>query len=297
MEINLLEKRELRIENIQLKNVDLNDIARITAEVLGLSSNKVLVVDVRDNNITLDIMQNWVKAEDIYGKKIQLLKRLELVSGVQIFSNTNIHSEGILGMIELDEEEATKVLQKTNEIRGHILERIGKRAIIFPTGFEVKQELIKDTNTPLIKEILEREGYQVKIGEVLDDDMVLIAGNLRKAINEGYGLIITTGGVGAEDKDYTVEAVLKVDNTAAAPYIVKFQKNSGRHVKDGVKIAVGEVGTSLLIALPGPNDEVRICMEIVINNINKGFSKEQIAGKIAAVLRNKLKGCKLKHNH
>ncbi len=288
MELNLFEKTELWINGIQLSNVNLNEIARTASEVLGLQSDDVLVVDVRDTHITLDILQSQIRADAIYGKKKELLGRLAQIRGISIFEDTEVHSEGILGMIGLEENEVPGLLENTRNMAEEIKMRISKRAIVFPTGFEVKNKMIEDTNTPLIVRMLKDRGYQAQAGEAVDDDLLLIAGKIRSAVQNGYGLVITTGGVGAEDKDQTVEAILKLDPQAATPYISKFQKGTGRHEKDGVRIAAAIVDTALVIALPGPNDEVRIGMDAVVEGIERGLGKEGLASRLAEALRGNL---------
>ena len=72
----------------------------------------------------------------------------------------------------------------------------------------------------------------------------------------GFGLIITTGGVGAESKDHSVEAVLKLDPHAITPWILKFTPDMKRHHKEAVRIAVGRVGICRIVSLPGPHAEV-----------------------------------------
>ncbi|MDD3168661.1 MAG: molybdopterin-binding protein, partial [Eubacteriales bacterium] len=199
MELNLFEKTELWINRINLQNVNLNDIAGAAAEILSLPKDNVLVVDVRETHITLDILQQQIQAETIYGKKKALLRRLSQIPGVSIFEDTEVHSEEILGMIALEESEASGVLESGRRIAEEIRHRVSKRAIVFPTGFEVKNGMIEDTNTPFIIQKLKEKGYQVKAGEAIDDDLLLIAGKIRAAVQNGYGLVITTGGVGAED--------------------------------------------------------------------------------------------------
>ena len=113
---------------------------------------------------------------------------------------------------------------------------------------------------------------------MLKDDLDLFAGKLRRAMDGGYGVLITTGGVGAENKDFSVEAILRLDPAAAAPYIAKFKVGEGRHRKEGIRIAVGQVGFTTLVALPGPNDEVALCAYCLIEGITKGWSKEVLAG-------------------
>ena len=79
-----------------------------------------------------------------------------------------------------------------------------------------------------------------------------------------------------------------MDPYAAVPWLVKYQKGTGRHVKEGIRIAVGEINKAKIISLPGPNDEVKIAMDVLISNLNEGFNKYKTAQQIATVLRQKI---------
>ena len=289
MEINLLEKTELWIEDIDLENADLNRIAAVAADVLGIDPSKVLVVDVLYHRMTLDLLQQTLQAEQVYGKKGELLRRLGEISGVRITEQTDIHSDGILGMIALDENEAREVISRSAAMAADVMARIARRACVFPTGFELLRGMIQDTNTPFIKDALEERGFQVNCGDVLDDDKDVIRGKIQLAIDQGYGLIITTGGVGAEPKDRTVEAVLALDPEAETPYIIHFTQGTGRHGKEGVRIAVGSVEPTTIVCLPGPNDEVKIGVPVIIEAIENGRSKAELASALANALRMKLR--------
>ena len=162
-------------------------------------------------------------------------------------------------------------------MRRQISDRIQKRAIVFPSGFEIEKGLIQDTNSPYIKTRLIQEGFTVSIGSILKDNLEHIVSALRRAIDDGFGLIITTGGVGAEDKDRMVEALLKLDPEASTPYIIHYEKGTGRHEKDGVKIGVAYLKPSFIIALPGPHEEVKIGVEVIIEELKKGWDKETLA--------------------
>jgi molybdenum cofactor synthesis domain-containing protein len=289
MEINLLEKTELWIEEIDLVNADLNRIAAVAADVLKLDPSRVLVVDVLDHRITLDLLQQKLQAEQVYGKKAELLRRLGEIPGVTVTERTDIHSDGILGMIALDENEAREVISRSASMAAGVMARVARRACVFPTGFELRRGMIQDTNTPFIKSALEERGFQVSCGDVLDDDKDVIRGRIQAAIDQGYGLIITTGGVGAESKDRTVEGVLAIDPEAETPYIIHFTQGTGRHEKDGVRIAVGSVGPTTIVCLPGPNDEVRIAIPVILEAMENGRSKAELASALANVLRMKLR--------
>jgi molybdenum cofactor synthesis domain-containing protein len=293
---NLLEKTELWIERISLRDANLNEIASTVADTLGMEHGEVLVTDVQDHHVTLDILRQTVDPHLVVGKQDELLKSLGRLPGVNITEETSIHSNGMLGWIAFDRDEATEALGRSERMVEEIRLNLSKRAIVFSTGHEVATGQIKDTNTPAITETLEAEGYVVKRGPTLKDDKVLIAGNLRQAVyDDGYALIITTGGVGAEDKDHTVEAVLSLDPTAATPYICTFEKGKGRHTKDGVRIGVGQVEDALIVALPGPNDEVRMSMEVLVKGLESKPDKHALAEEIAASLRHKLRE-KMKHS-
>lgn len=287
MEVNLLGKTELWIKDISLRNVNLSEIAKIVSETLGLKKEEVFVTDAGPDHIVLDILRNIVEAENIYGKKKELLKKLESIPGVEITDRTSIHSEGVLGFIELDEQFARKILTQTKDITDELIQKISRRCMVFPTGEEVRKDVIKDTNSPYIKERLVSEGYKVTIGSVLPDDEYQIAAAITNSIDEGYGLIITTGGVGAEVKDRTIEALRRIDPKAATPYIMKFHQGTGRHAKSGVMIGVGTVGPSVIVSLPGPTDEVKLSLEQLIEGLNKEFDKHELADKIARTIKKK----------
>ncbi len=285
IDINLLEKTELWVQGVSLRDARLDDLAQVVAKGLDLEPREVMVVDVRDDHIVMDILRPVLKAGQIAGKGKEILRNMAQIPGVTLTPEAAIHSEGALGWICLDAEDYEAALKKASRMGEEIRDRVSKRAVVFSTGFEVQQGLIADTNFPAIQERLQKEGYAVSFGGILADDQGAIAYRLGKALDEGFGLIITTGGVGAEDKDRTVEAVLRIVPEAATPYILKFKPGTGRHVKDGVRIAVGRTGLSRIVALPGPTREVRLGLDRFLEGLEKGWEEKQIADHIAAGLR------------
>jgi molybdenum cofactor synthesis domain-containing protein len=290
---DLLRKTELKINNIQLQNANLNNIAACVAYAIGLEAEDVLVVDYRDGALTLDILNHCINAQLIVGKENRVKEELCKLPGVEISPKTTFHSNGMLGWISLEEKAAQKALAKAEKMASVIMDTISRRVLVFSSGLEVAEKQIEDTNTPTIIARLEAEGYRVVPGETLEDNRNYIAVKLREAVEYGgYGIIITTGGVGAEDKDHTVEAILELDKAAATPYICHFKIGTGRHVKDGIRIAVGNYMGTLIVALPGPNDEVRVCLDVMVEGFKKNFSKtilaDSLAHKLKTILREKV---------
>lgn len=288
---NLLDKSELKIEGIQLCGTNLTQLAAIVAEEIGLNPNDVLVIDVRDQTVALDVLKKQLDPYILVGKEESILRRLSTLDGVTVSKDTHITSHGMLGWIARDDcdvEAMHSELSKAFDMTQAMKSRISNRVIVFPSGTEVEHGEIEDTNTPMLIQAFRANGFEADTGEVLKDDIDLFSGKLRMAINQGYGLIVTTGGVGAEDKDHSVEAILRLDHSAAAPYIVKFKRGEGRHRKDGIRIGVGQVGSALLVALPGPNDEVSLCIETLVKGVRAGWSKDVLASMLAKLLRGRL---------
>lgn len=288
---DLLDKSELLIQGIRLERGNLNVISDIVAEEIGIDPDDVMVIDVRDSSVALDILQKQLDPNVFIGKERAILDRLSHTDGVFVSEETRISSRGMLGWIVADEDEAASMfseLERGQQNTEKITQIIKKRAIVFPSGTEVEAGEIEDTNTPLLIAKLTEAGFTAEAGPVLKDDLDLFAGKLRRAMDGAYGVLITTGGVGAENKDFSVEAILRLDPAAATPYIAKFKVGEGRHRKEGIRIAVGQVGFTTLVALPGPNDEVALCADCLIEGLTKGWSKEVLAGRLAKLLRERL---------
>jgi molybdenum cofactor synthesis domain-containing protein len=289
-EFNLLEKTELRIERIELRGANLNQVAELVADVLGLERDEVLVIDARDDLLALDILRRTIDPYLVVGKRAALLEALGRIPGVTVTPETAFCSRGMLGWIAMDAGEAREALDRGSAMAEQIRGRIASRAVVFSTGPEVIRGQIEDTNKPTIARRLEEEGYSVTEGAALKDDVDYIAASLREAVEDlGFGLVITTGGVGAEEKDRTIEALLSIDADAATPYICKFERGHGRHVKDGIRIGVAQLQGTLIVSLPGPNDEVKIGMESLISGLDRNLKKQELAAEIAYGLQQRLR--------
>lgn len=297
MGLNLLEKTELWVNEITLDGTNLTDLANAVAHAMGMQDGEVLVVDVRPRHITFDILAGDIPQENILGKESAILNAIRAVPGVTLYPKTHLHSNGILGQVCAGAEDEERILRQVAQITDELRHSVSRRAIVFPTGFELQEGLIEDTNTPYLKDLLEQEGYKVTVGRIMADDLSDIVDKLEDALNRGFGLIITTGGVGAEDKDHSVEGICSIDREAATPYIVKYQKGTGRHVKDGVRIGVGTEGLSMMVSLPGPHDEVELAAPVLLAGLREQWSKETLANRLADVLAEKWKSKEIQGQH
>jgi molybdenum cofactor synthesis domain-containing protein len=287
MEYRLLEKTELWVSPLLLDGADLEACARAAARALDLDPGEIMVTDALDNRLTLDVLVPTIRDDQIVARKTALLEALRGVPGVLVTGKTEVHSDGILGLITLDEETGKEVLTRSRAMGAAISGRIQKRCMVFATGREVREGQIRDTNTPFLKEALRGEGYEVAEAQPMEDDTLKIARAFSRAAEEGFGLVISTGGIGAEGKDQTLEALERLDPEASLPYILKFRKGEGRHHKDGVRIGVGVLEQTLLVCLPGPHDEVRLVWPVLKEGLLTGLDKETLARTLASALRMK----------
>jgi molybdenum cofactor synthesis domain-containing protein len=296
MEINLLEKTELRIDGIDTSGTNLTDLAAAVARVLELPPDKVMVIDVRPPQVSLDVLQRTLRAESFFGRERALLDAVAAIPGVTLAPDAAVHSAGILGGIGLSEADAIETLARSTAIGAEIVSNHRARIRVFPTGFELQEKRIEDTNTPYLLKVFEQAGFLPEAAPPVADNRDRLAEALAQA-SEEYGLAITTGGVGAEDKDFSVEAIQSLDASAATPYLVYFDKGVGRHHKDGVRIAVGEHNGCLLVALPGPHDEVRLAAPILVRGYKQGWSKQDLANELAEILRAKFRAASAVWHH
>ncbi len=154
MEYRLLEKTELWVKPVILSGADLDACARVAAEALGLNGDEVMVTDAMGDTLTLDILVPTIQAEQIVAQKETLLRLLRGVSGLQILKETEVHSDGVLGLISLEEQAGKEMLDLSRAMGIEIAERIRKRSMVCSTGREVLAGQIIDTNAPFLMDAL-----------------------------------------------------------------------------------------------------------------------------------------------
>ena len=285
MSLRLFNKREIFFRGLELSGANLDQIAAVVAKELALPEQEVLVVDARADLLTIDILNAEVEVERIAGRGPALLQALAQVPGLRVAPGAEIHSEGVLGLVNLPVEEAGSLPIALNEMERQIRANLSRRAVVLPTGSEIINGHVRDTNTPFLVDLLRTEGFTVEAGPAIADDLHTAIGALTEAGFAGNGLVVTTGGTGAESKDCIIEAIQALDPAAATPYVVHYHRGQGRHAKDGVRVAVGCMELTIYVALTGPHREVRLVAPVMIQGLKAGMSNGQLAEAMANVLR------------
>lgn len=295
--LDLLSKTELWVEDIGLADVDLTQLAACAGAVLGLGTSDIFVTDVRDGRVVFDVVSQSVSLEAIAGKEHDLLAALAGFAGVSLGSRASVHSFGVLGVIGAPAEQASDILSNAAKLEAGLQAYVARSVAVLSTGGEVARGEIEDTNYPAIRAALGGLGYRVEHAGVVEDDEALIAARIGNLLGEGYGLIITTGGVGAEDKDQTIEAMQRLVPDISTAVLAQYKVGHGRHVKPHVRVACGRIGDTLLVALPGPTREVVAALPILATAIADGQVPANIAEAIAAPIRALWHSHKVEHSH
>ena len=135
-----------------------------------------------------------------------------------------------------------------------------KRAAIITasdSGYRGERE---DKSGPAIRDILEKEGYEVVAMELLPDDRAMLAGKMQEIADSGKAdLILTTGGTGFSQRDVTPEATEEVIERRVPGIPEAMRAYSMTITKRAMlsRATAGIRGTTLIINLPGSPKAVR----------------------------------------
>ena len=131
-----------------------------------------------------------------------------------------------------------------------------------------------DLSGPAIKEILEREGYEVISMDILPDDQVMLAGKLQEiADSEKAELILTTGGTGFSERDVTPEATEEVIERRVPGIPEAIRAYSMTITKRAMlsRATAGIRGKTLIINLPGSPKAVKESLEYIMDALEHGI--------------------------
>lgn len=296
-ELDLFDKTELWLVGIRLDDVDLPGLAAVAADALSLPRSEVFVTDVRGDHVVFDIVAPKVRMDAVIGREGALLTAIGALPGVALSASAQIHSHGVLGLIGAPADQAEAVVAAAALLDRNLRVYVARRVAIVSTGGEVLRGEISDTNLAAAREQLGAAGYKVHGGGVADDDETLIAARVAGLAEDGFGLIITTGGVGAEDKDRTIEALQRLDPDLATAILASYEVGHGRHVKPHVRVASGRIGDTLLVALPGPTREVKAALPALIAALEAREMPQGIAEAVATPIRAMWRSHTGRHGH
>jgi len=139
------------------------------------------------------------------------------------------------------------------------------RALVLTISDSASTGKREDLSGPEAKGILGVSGFDVAPVEVLPDERADIESRLRRASDEGFVLVVTSGGTGLSPRDVTPEATLAVIDRNV-PGIADLMRMESLKItpKAALSRAVSGIrGGTLIINLPGSVKGVRECLAAV----------------------------------
>ena len=123
----------------------------------------------------------------------------------------------------------------------------------------------EDLSGPEARRILSEAGFEVQAVEILPDERSAIESRLRSACNEGFQIIVTTGGTGLSPRDVTPEATLAVIEkiVPGIPELMRLEGAKSTPRAALSRATCGILGATLIINLPGSVKGVRECLGAV----------------------------------
>lgn len=131
-----------------------------------------------------------------------------------------------------------------------------------------------DQSGPVIKEIMEENGYQIVSMEVLPDDKPALAGRMAEIADKGEAeLILTTGGTGFSQRDVMPEATEEVIQRKV-PGIPEAMRAYSMTITKRAMLSRAVAGIrkgTLIINLPGSPKAVKESLEYIVGTLGHGI--------------------------
>lgn len=139
------------------------------------------------------------------------------------------------------------------------------------SGYRGERE---DLSGPAIREILEREGYQVVSLDILPDDREILKNKMAEIADQGLAeLILTTGGTGFSERDVMPEVTEDIIERRV-PGIPEAMRAYSMTITKRAMLSRASAGIrkkTLIINLPGSPKAVRESLEYIIDSLEHGI--------------------------
>src|SRR5213595_2774313 len=135
----------------------------------------------------------------------------------------------------------------------------------------------KDLGGPALKEVAQKNGWQVLTEAVIPDDAARIQEAVRSFSKQGCGLILTTGGTGIGPRDVTPEAIRAIMRVEMPGFGEVMRAESMKITPNAIlsRNLAAVVDHALVIALPGKPSGAVECLGFVQGAVPHGVALAQ----------------------
>lgn len=135
------------------------------------------------------------------------------------------------------------------------------------TSDRVKREPEHDKITPLVKNILDRNGYSLVYRTITGNNYAEILSGIANAMLADADIILVTGGTGPNPQDISVDIVSRLADRELPGIGEEFRRRSiGNNVKNAMisRASAYIVNGRLIVVSPGNPDAVETMMNILL---------------------------------
>jgi molybdopterin adenylyltransferase len=130
---------------------------------------------------------------------------------------------------------------------------MARRAAVLTVSDGVARGERRDESGDSAAELLRDNGFEVEERSVVPDELEVIESELRRLVDQGFALVVTTGGTGLGPRDVTPEATGRVIDREA-PGLAELMRQAGLvHTPMAAlsRAIVGSLSSTLVVNLPG----------------------------------------------
>lgn len=144
------------------------------------------------------------------------------------------------------------------------------KAVIIPVDTLIYKKLKEDTGSPIVKRMLAQVSYKVEMIQPVPNDKEVIRQVIARIADTGMAdLILTIGGIGCREEDWTPEATKSIVDKEI-PGIGEAMRLYMSRTRKRAMLTRGTAGIrkkTLIVNLPGSPRIIKECMEYILPEI------------------------------
>lgn len=144
------------------------------------------------------------------------------------------------------------------------------KAVIIPVDTLIYKKLKEDTGSPIVKRMLSQVSYKVEMIQPVPNDKEVIRQVIARIADTGMAdLVLTIGGIGCREEDWTPEATKSIVDKEI-PGLGEAMRLYMSRTRKRAMLTRGTAGIrkkTLIVNLPGSPRVIKECMEYILPEI------------------------------